>query len=62
MKPVVQLVSVAHGSHLFGTSTPLSDQRFNPKALYDLAQQHNPAVRRQQPAIKSDVQTLTRHR
>jgi hypothetical protein len=28
MKPVVQLVRIAHGSHLFGTSTPLSDQDF----------------------------------
>jgi hypothetical protein len=28
VKPVVQLVRIAHGSHLFGTSTPLSDQDF----------------------------------
>ena len=28
MKPVVQLVRIAHGSHTFGTSTPLSDQNF----------------------------------
>lgn len=28
MKPVVQLVRIAHGSHLYGTSTPTSDQDF----------------------------------
>jgi hypothetical protein len=28
VKPVVQLLRIAHGSHLFGTSTPLSDQDF----------------------------------
>lgn len=28
MKPVTQLVRVAHGSHLYGTSTPTSDQDF----------------------------------
>lgn len=28
MKPVVPLVRIAHGSHLFGTSTPSSDQDF----------------------------------
>lgn len=28
MKPIAQLVRVAHGSHLYGTSTPSSDQDF----------------------------------
>jgi hypothetical protein len=28
MKPVVQLVRIAHGSHLYGTSTPTSDHDF----------------------------------
>ena len=34
----------------------------NPKAPFDLAQQQDAAVRRQQTAIKSDIQTLARNR
>ena len=34
----------------------------NPKAPLDLAQQHNAPVRRQQAAVKSDIQPLVRNR
>ena len=55
-----------HGLTVDTRSTGIFDARCHAvghsKALLDLAQQQNTAVKRQQAAVKSDVQTLATNR